>query len=141
MNDLMNKSQVCVKYRVPYADTDQMGVVYYANYLVYFERARNELLRELGLSYREMEKRGFALPVLQAHVDYRRPAQYDDQIDISGWLESIRAIRLQINCTVYRNDTLIAKGYTIHAFVARETLRPMRIPDDIAACFHNAGAL
>src|SRR5262245_28192662 len=68
--------------RVRYADTDQMGVVYYANYLVWFEVARTEWLREGGWSYREMEADGISLPVIEAHCEYRQPARYDDEIEI-----------------------------------------------------------
>ena len=130
--------RVKVPYRVPYADTDQMGVVYYGNYLTYFERARNELLRTMGLPYREIEARGFALPVAQAHVDYRAAATYDDALEIHGWVGWIKAVRLRVNCAVYCGDTLLAEGYTVHAFVSRKTLRPVRVPDELAAIFENA---
>ena len=68
-----------MQYRVPYADTDQMGVVYYGNYLTIFERARNELMRACGYTYRECEAEGWMLPVTHAEVDYKRPARYDDK--------------------------------------------------------------
>ena len=69
--------------RVRYADTDRMGVVYYANYLVWFEVGRTEWLRETGWSYREMEADGIALPVIEAQCEYRQPARYDDEIEIA----------------------------------------------------------
>jgi acyl-CoA thioester hydrolase len=130
--------RIRVPYRVPYADTDQMGVVYYGNYLTYFERARNELLRTMGLPYSEIEARGFALPVAQAHVDYRAAATYDDELEIHGWVGWLKAVRLRVNCAVYCGDALLAEGYTIHAFVNRNTLRPVRVPDDLAAVFTDA---
>src|SRR5204863_4018597 len=68
--------------RVRYAETDQMGVVYYANYFVWFEVARTDLLRTLGWTYREMEASGVMLPVIEAHCEYRRPARYDDEIEV-----------------------------------------------------------
>ena len=68
--------------RVPYAHTDQMAMVYYANYFVYFEMARSELLREAGVAYPEMEKRGVLLPVVAAHCEYRKAARYDDLLSI-----------------------------------------------------------
>src|ERR1051325_3113417 len=68
--------------RVRYAETDQMGVVYYANYLVWFEVARADLLRSLGWTYREMEASGVRLPVIEAHCEYQRPARYDEEIEI-----------------------------------------------------------
>jgi len=132
MSDLMNKCEpvepkrVTISYRVPYADTDQMHVVYYANYLAYFERARNELMRSGGTSYREWEAMGYALPVSEAHVDYHAPATYDDLLDITAWVEDLKGARLTICCEVRRGGQLLAKGHTVHALVDLKTLRPAR---------------
>ena len=134
----MKRHETSLVYRVPYADTDQMGVVYYGNYLVYFERARNELLRDLGLCYSEIERRGFGLPVLSAHVDYKAAARYDDLLEIRGWLGDLRAIRLRVDCAVYRGDTLLAIGHTVHALVDRTTLRPVKMPADMTSVFREA---
>jgi acyl-CoA thioester hydrolase len=123
---------------VPYADTDQMGVVYYGNYLTYFERARGQLLRDVGMPYGEIERRGFGLPVLSAHVDYKAPARYEDVLEIRGWVGERRAVRVQVNCAVYRGDELLAEGYTVHAFVDLAALRPTRFPADIAKVFDPA---
>lgn len=129
----MNGLKVQVRYRVPYADTDQMRVVYYGNYLVYFERARNELLRTLGVSYREIEARGFALPVLEAHVNYRSAARYDDELEISGWVGWVKPVRLRVDCAVHSGGALLAEGHTVHACVDLATLKPARLPADLAA--------
>ena len=118
-------------YRVPYADTDKMGVVYYANYLVYFERIRNEMLRDSGSSYTEMEKRGILLPVIEAHCVYRIPALYDDILEIFGWCEGMEGARITIGCEIVRNGDLLASGHTIHAFLSAETGKPIRIPQDV----------
>jgi len=117
---------ITITYRVPYADTDQMRVVYYANYLTLFERARNELLRASGCTYRELEAGGFALPVLEAHVDYHVPATYDDLLEITAWCGEFKGVRLKICCEVRRDGTLLAEGYTVHAHVNLGTLRPTR---------------
>jgi acyl-CoA thioester hydrolase len=85
-----------IDYRVPYADTDKMGVVYYANYLVYFERLRSELLREAGLPYGELEKTGLALPVIEAVCHYKSPARYDELVQISGVVEEVKGAKLKI---------------------------------------------
>ena len=119
-------------YRVPYADTDQMGVVYYANYLIYFERARTELLRLVGLPYREMERRGYGLPVIEAHVDYKASAGYDDELTITGQLAWVKGVRLQVDCEVLLDQTLLCRGYTVHAFVDLETMRPTRVIPELA---------
>lgn len=115
-------------YRVPYADTDQMGVVYYANYLVYFERVRNEVLREWNFTYRELEAMGIMLPVIEAHCEYRQPAKYDDLLDIHGWFELLSPTRIKAHCEVQRQGALLAAGYTIHVSVSAETRRPVRLP-------------
>jgi len=121
-----------ILYRVPYADTDQMGVVYYANYLVYFERLRNRLLRELGIPYRELEEMGYALPVIEAHVEYRGGARYDDELVIAGQATQGRGARLRVDCEVRRGEAVLARGYTIHACVRLATGRPVKIPAPLA---------
>ena len=115
-----------VEYRVPYADTDQMGFVYYGNYLTYFERSRNELMRSAGFTYKRLEELGLGLPVIEAKVNYRRPAKYDDVIRIEADCDFKGGIRLQVNCRVFCGDVLLAEGYTIHAFMDLKTGRPTR---------------
>lgn len=125
--------RVTVPYRVPYADTDQMGVVYYANYLAFFERGRNELLRACGTTYRALEQSGVGLPVAEAHVCYHAPATYDDLLDITAWCESFKGVRLTIRCDVRRGAQLLVDGYTVHAVVDLRTLRPVRPPTELKA--------
>lgn len=124
---------VRVAYRVPYADTDAMGYVYYGHYLTWFERCRNELLRAAGLPYAEMEARGFMLPVLEAHVDYRLPARYDDEVEIAGWLDEMRGVRCRVRCAVLRGGEMLCSGWTVHACVSAATRRPVRFPPEAAA--------
>ena len=123
--------EIQMEYRVPYADTDQMGVVYYANFFVYFERTRNEILRELGLPYSEIEAGGIIMPVTEANCQYRSPARYDDMLTLVGWFEKDSKTRLRACCEVSRGDTLLASGFTLHACVDRETMRPKRIPEQL----------
>lgn len=120
-----------MSYRVPYADTDQMGFVYYANFLVYFERVRNEILRDLGVPYKELEARGILLPVTEAHCEYRIPAKYDDVLEIRGWPELIGRTRIRCHAEVLRDGQMLASGYTIHACLSSETQRPVRLPEDV----------
>ncbi|OGV35587.1 MAG: hypothetical protein A2020_06925 [Lentisphaerae bacterium GWF2_45_14] len=117
-----------LKYRVPYADTDRMGIVYYANYLVYFERARNEILRDGGLTYDQLEKLGYMLPVTEAVCIYKSPARYDDMLTLSGYVEELRGARIKIACSVLRDSELLASGYTVHACV-NSVGRPVRPPE------------
>ena len=121
--------EVELTYRVPYADTDQMGVVYYANYLVFFERSRNELMRSLGLTYKEMEEKGIGLPVLEAHVEYHSPARYDDLLTIKARVDGFEGIKLRVKCEVKRGETLLVEGYTLHDCLDYKQLRPVRPPD------------
>ena len=126
----MEKSRI--SYRVPYADTDQMGVVYYANYFVYFERLRNELLRDLGYSYGEMETQGLQLPVIEAHCDYKLPVHYDDLLEITGWVAESRGARLEVRCEIHRDSELLAAGHTIHVCVTIDRRKPRRLPPELS---------
>ena len=122
-----------IEYRVPYADTDQMKVVYYANYLVYFERLRNELLRETGNTYYQMEEAGYALPVIEAVCHYKASARYDDLLTIRGWVASVKGVRVTIECEVLRGDELLVSGHTIHACIDIKSGRPCRVPATLSA--------
>jgi len=106
-------------------------VVYYANYLIYFERLRSELLRDAELPYKEIEQAGIMLPVIEAVCKYKKPAAYDDVLNISGWVEEVKGPRVKIACEVHRNDELLAEGYTIHACVDTKTRKPIRPPKAI----------
>ena len=122
-------------YRVPYADSDQMGFVYYGRYLTYFERARNELLRNFNFTYREMEAQGLGLPVIEAHVNYHLPACYDDQLRISAELSWLKLVRMQVACKVWRGDELLADGYTIHAVMNLKSKKATRLPQELEKLF------
>ena len=123
--------KITMEYRVPYADTDQMGVVYYGNYLTIFERARNELMRAFGYTYKECETEGWALPVTHAEVDYRRPARYDDLLEVTAFVSAQKGVRIEISCEVRRKGEteILVSGFTRHAFVSTETFRPMPQPE------------
>ena len=122
--------RIVTEYRVPYADTDQMGVVYYGNYLALFERARNELMRACGYTYKECEAEGFMLPVVHAEVDYRRPAKYDDLLEIAAWVQARKGVRIEIACEVRRKgeDQVLVSGFSRHAFVSTKDFRPCPPP-------------
>jgi len=115
--------------RVRYAETDRMGVVYYANYFVWFEVGRTEWLRETGWSYREMEHEGVSLPVIEAHCEYRQPARYDDDVEIHTRATLITPVRLRFDYELRRelNEPPVAVGHTIHAAVDANG-RPCRLP-------------
>jgi len=118
--------------RVRYAETDQMGIVYYANYFVWFEVGRTDLLRHAGGSYREMEREGVSLPVVEAHCEYRQPARYDDELEIRTRGGLVSAVRVRFDYEVMRpsDDTALAGGYTVHAAIDAAG-RPRRLPERI----------
>ena len=122
--------------RVRYAETDKMGVVYYANYFVWFEVARADLLRSLGWSYREMEHAGVSLPVIQAECQYHSGARYDDELDIKAAGRMLSAVRLEFTYEVVRraDAVLTASGRTVHAAVTPNG-RPCRLPERIRQVF------
>ena len=120
------------EHRVRYADTDKMGVTYYANYFVWFEAARTEYFRALGFPYTECEKKGYFLPVIETNAHYFAPTTYDDQIVIRTSVSEIgkSSIRFEYQVTKKESQQLAATGYSVHVFVDRN-LRPIRIPDEI----------
>jgi acyl-CoA thioester hydrolase len=122
--------------RVRYAETDKMGIVYYANYLVWFEIARTDWLRDTGWTYRSMEDDGLALPVIEAHCDYRSSARSDDASAITTTARLVSPVRLAFDPTVSRpaDDTHIAAGHTVHATVDR-TGRIVRLPARVKDLF------
>ena len=124
--------------RVIYGDTDQMGVVYYANYLRYFEASRGWFLHDRGHSYADLEKLGFALPVVEAHVRYRAPARYDDLICVTPVIEKVGGASLRFGYTVTRGGKSLADGYTVHACVDRDG-RPTRLPAEMRRFLGDAG--
>jgi len=117
--------------RVRYEETDRMGVVYYANYLIWFEVARTELFRTLGISYRELEdKKGLRLMVVESKVNYKSPATYDDLVSVETSIGRIKNTSIAFSYKVYRENKLLATGETAHAFTNREG-KPIRIPDNV----------
>ena len=125
---LVRRTQV----RVRYAETDRMGVVYYANYLVWFEVGRTEWLRETGWSYLAMERDGIALPVIEAHCEYCRSARYDDAVEIRTRATLLTPVRLRFDYEVLEAgaDIALAAGYTVHAAVDSVGL-PCRLPERV----------
>jgi acyl-CoA thioester hydrolase len=118
--------------RVRYAETDQMGVVYYANYFVWFEVGRTDLLRGSGWTYREMEADGVSLPVIEAHCEYKQAARYDDDLEIRTAGTLVSPVRVAFSYEVIRpaDSLTVATGRTVHAAIDRAG-RPCRLPDRV----------
>jgi acyl-CoA thioester hydrolase len=121
-----------INVRVRYQETDQMGIVYYSNYFVFFEMGRIEFLRNLGISYAQLEKENIFLAVVEAHCKYRAPAMFDDLLVVKTWLSKMKYARVEFCYEIRRRDEekLIAEGSTILACLDKNR-RPMTIPDKI----------
>jgi acyl-CoA thioester hydrolase len=113
-----------------------MGVVYHANYLVWFEIGRSELLRSIGSSYRELEATGIMLPVIEAHCEYRSPARYDDELQVKTTGEMLSAARVEFHYEITRpaDSAVNAVGRTVHASVDAGG-KPCRLPDHVREMF------
>ena len=122
--------------RVRYAETDKMGVAYYANYFVWFEVARADLLRSLGWTYREMEHAGVSLPVIEAHCDYHRSTRYDDELNVETAGRMLSPVRMEFTYQVWRmaDEVLAASGRTVHAALDPGG-KPCRLPARIRQVF------
>ena len=128
------------RYRVIYGDTDQMGFVYYGNYLRYFEIARNEFLRLAGARYRAFEEtHGLMLPVVEAHVRYRRPARYDDELAIHAAITEVRGASARFVYELRRlpDGESLVDGYTVHACIDTQG-RVARIPAELRAALNGS---
>jgi acyl-CoA thioester hydrolase len=115
--------------RVRYAETDRMGVVYHSNYLVWFETARILMLDEIGIPYREVEARGLYIPVLAANIEYKRPAHFDDHLEVHLFMREKPRARFQMDYEVRREDTVLTTGTTVHGFMDK-TGKGLRPPED-----------
>jgi acyl-CoA thioester hydrolase len=115
--------------RVRYSETDAQGVVNNANYLSYFEVGRVEWLRAAGLSYREMEKRGYGFVVVEALVHYKKAAFFDDELTLHTELVGLKRATLSFGYTILRDGEVVATGRTRHGCVELATGKPRRVPE------------
>lgn len=118
------------KVRVRYAETDQMGYVYYGNYATYYEVARTEMLRKTGFSYKELEEMGVMMPVLEMNIKYHQPAKYDDLLTIRVIIKEKPSVRIKFDYEVYNEQgVLLNTGMTQLVFVDMKRNRPCRAPE------------
>ena len=125
---LAHRSQIEVRY----SETDMMGVVYHGSFLPWLEVARTALLAAEGLPYRELEKEGYFLPVIEVNLRYHRPARYADTVTVHAVIREKPALRLRIDYELFRGDELLASGHTVHVFIDKAG-RPVRPPPAFAA--------
>ena len=121
-------------YRVCYGDTDRMGRVYYANYFVFFERSRTELLRAAGVPYRQLEEDGYILPVRHCEVHYYGSAEYDDELVLLTWISRLRHATATFKTAVARaaDENVLALG-TVQLACINEQGRPQSLPEKVLA--------
>jgi acyl-CoA thioester hydrolase len=125
-----------IKVRVRYSETDKMGYVYYGNYASYFEVARVETLRSLGVSYKKLEDDGVMLPVLEFKIKYFKPAYYDDELSIKIRIEEMPKVRIHFYYESYNAEGVILnKAETTLVFVDIKSGRPCEMPDDLVPYF------
>lgn len=118
------------KIRVRYAETDQMGYVYYGNYAAYYEVARTEMLRQTGFSYKELEELGVMMPVLEMNTKYIQPAKYDELLTVKVIIKEKPAVRIKFDYEVYNEaGELINTGMTQLVFVDMQRNRPCKAPE------------
>lgn len=118
--------------RVRYSETDQMGYVYYGNYATYFEVGRVEALRSLGITYKEMEENGLALPVLDFQIRYFKPALYDDLLSVHTIIPELPGVRIRFEYETYNaSGVLLNKAATTLVFLNKQTSRPVTAPDEV----------
>jgi acyl-CoA thioester hydrolase len=116
--------------RVRYGETDQMGYVYYGFYAMYYEVARVEAMRQLGLSYRDVEAMGVMMPVLENHSKYMAPARYDEVLRIVTTIREKPTIKIKFEYEIFNEaNKLINRGETLLVFVDKKTNRPCRPPE------------
>lgn len=128
------------RHRVRYREVDPMGLVYHTHYVDYFEAARTEMLREMGLAYRELEDSGVIMPVVDLALQYRRPARYDDLLEIVARVHEPPSTRVRIEYEVRRageSDTLV-EGHVTLCFVDRARNRPVRAPQSFLQLFETS---
>jgi acyl-CoA thioester hydrolase len=124
-------------HRVRYRECDPMGVVYHTDYLDYFEEARTEALRDLGVAYRDLEANGVIMPVVEVNVRYHGPAYYDEVIVVEVSFPEMPSVRVPIEYTVHREgeDETLAEGHTTLCFMDAERRRPIRAPEAVQKAF------
>lgn len=118
------------KIRVRYAETDQMGYVYHGNFAMYYEEARTESLRDLGITYKELEEDGIILPVFDLQCKYFKPALYDDLLTVKVIIPELPRVKFEFNFEVYnQKGELLNTGTTVLVFANKETGKPVRLPE------------
>ena len=105
------------KIKVRFAETDAMGIVYHANYLAWCECSRHALLESIGVNYNDLIEIGYHLPVVEAHLNYKSPAKFGDEVEVRVKITERPSVKIKIEYEIYRGKTLLVTGYTVHVFI------------------------
>lgn len=121
---LVSKKEIEVRY----AETDQMGVVYHANYLIWMEVGRTQLIKDLGFSYADMEKEGIISPVVDLQVRYKKPMKYGERVTVHTWIEEYNGFKVAYGYEMYKDDGELAlQAVSNHVCVKKENFKPIQI--------------
>ena len=122
-----------IEHRVIYGDTDAGQVVYYANYFRWFESGRREIMRNLKISYLDLDKKNIITPVVEAHCNYFHPARYDDIVIVETRVSDVKEKSVKFDYKIFRkkDNKLLASGHTINVFVDKKKMKSMKIPDEL----------
>lgn len=127
------------KIRVRYGDTDKMGYVYYGNYPLFYEQGRTELMRAIGMSYRQLEESGVMLPVQHLETEYLKPAFYDDLLTIKTLVKEVPTARITFHYEIFNEKgEMVNRGKTDLVFVNAETMKPIRPPANFLKLFYES---
>lgn len=129
---LLKLKKFSTNIRVRYGETDQMGIVYHGNYAAFFEVARTEWLRNLGVSYKDLENKGIILPVISLSFNFIKSAKYDDILTISVFLKKIPLVKIEFDYEIInQNKEKISTGNSVLAFMDLKTNKPIKCPNYI----------
>lgn len=127
-----------IQIRVRYGETDQMGVVHHGNYALYLEMGRIEWLRKLGISYKDMEESGVMLPVVSLNINYKKPAGYDDVINVKTQLKNNPTAKIEFEYEITNEKgEILTTASTVLVFIDKKTNRPVKAPQYILDAIHN----
>ena len=120
---MVSTSEIVVRYQ----ETDQMGIVHHSVYPVWYEVARTDFCKKMGLSYADMEKMGIMTPIYEVHSHYKSPARYDDVLTISTTLKRLTPYRIEFRYEIFKGDVCIHFGETVHVWVDSEEFKPLHL--------------
>lgn len=130
-------SEIILKERVRYGETDQMGVAYHGAYAQWFEIGRTQFCKSKGIVYRELEKNGYGLVVVEMFINYKRALKYDDEFEIHTAIGEINKKMIKFEYKIFKDFKICATGYTKHLFISLNNFKSIDAPEEVINCFLN----